>query len=466
MIRFVGTCVILFLIAAGFILVNQSDDVAALVEAFRTETLSQKFAWLVAVATVSALIPSALWLCDSLMQQRKMNEALESRFGGVRLGVRELAKLQIDADAVVHHLARTDPEAAIDAVTQRLIEAERTAEIQGTRNDVGDLQAKVDELHTRQQSLRERLVPMLEKRRAIERLFADFDSRANDIDRVLTEIVAGDDAVAIEVRLNKLMEFVRHSHERCDAIDRAVATMGELKEDFAVLRERLAPHAALDGVKRQVKDLADTQKALAADMTNLQQTPQGDLDARMQAFADEKKKLGDGVDKLELHVSTLIALRKAAEGLSEKFEHVLDPVSPSEIGDADSRIADFSRFIAATQSKFDKIERSVAALSELQSKLDELQSRLTPLESEDGGVVDLVGKVCDLRDRVIARIEGIEAAENGDLAARVKVFNEMKQELEARVSAAAAHSSKLVTIRDEIAGLSDKLSNAADTPSN
>lgn len=466
MIRFVGICVILFMIAAGIILVNQSEDVAALVEAFRGETLLQKFAWLIAVVTVLALIPSALWLCDSVIRQRKDNEALELRLGGVRAGVKELAKSQIDADAAVHHLARTDPEAAVGAITQRLTEAERTAQVQDTRNDVGDLQTKVDALRAKQQSLGERLVPILEKRRVVERLFADLDSRASDIDRTLAEIVTGDDAVAIEVRLSQLTEFVRRSHERCDAIERAVTAMGGLKEDFAALRGRFAPHAAPDGVKRRIKDLVDAQTALDVAMDDVLRTPQGHLDGRMAAFVDEKQRLDDGVSKLERHVSRLIALRKDADELSQKLDHVLDPVSPSEIDDTDNRIADLSRFITATQARFDKVERSVAALGLLQDKLGELQSRLAPLESKDGGVADRIAQVSAVRDGLIAKIESIEAAENGDLAGRVKGFNQAKQELEERVAAATEQFSKLATIRDETAALSDKLSNAADTSSN
>ena len=48
----------------------------------------------------------------------------------------------------------------------------------------------------------------------------------------------------------------------------------------------------------------------------------------------------------------------------------------------------------------------------------------------------------------------------------MKTFIEAKQELEKRVSTVTEHFSKLATIRNDIAGLFDKLSNAADTSSN
>ena len=70
--------------------------------------------------------------------------------------------------------------------------------------------------------------------------------------------------------------------------------------------------------------------------------------------------------------------------------------------------------------------------------------------------------MAEVRDRLAAKIERIEADENGDLATRVNAFLETKQELEKRVSTVTEHFSKLASIRNDIAGLFDKLSSAAD----
>ncbi len=471
MAKFVGSCVVVFVLAVGFVALNQAQDLAALFEAFRAETPAEKLAWLAVVVIPLVLIPSALWLCDALLRQRRATAALELRLGGVRQGARDLARSQVDADAAVHHLARTDPEAAIGALGQRLTEAERAAQVQERRNDIGDLQSRVDELRAVQERLRERLAPVLQKRRSIEQLFAELDSRQNDIERVLVEVAGGDDAAAIDVRLTDLTEFIRRGHERCDEMEGAAKTIAGLKEDYAELRARLAPHAAAkDGIRRRIKDLDDVRDRLAADIDALQQTPQGNLAARVQAFADDKKKLGDGVADLELQFSRLATLRKDVEGLSANFDRALDVLALSEAGagagDADARLAELSQFVKTTQARFEGIERNMAVFGQLKAKLGDLQSRLGPLESKDGGVADLIAQVGDIRDRLIAKIEHIEADENGDLAARVNTFIEAKQELEKRVSTVTEQFSKLATIRNDIAGLFDKLSNAADTSSN
>jgi chromosome segregation ATPase len=466
MAKFVGGVVVLFVFAVGFIVVTQAQDIAALFEAFRSEPLTQKLAWFVVVLVPLALIPSALWLCDALIRQRKTADALELRLGGVRGGVRELARSQVDADAAVHHLARTDPEDAIGAVAQRLTEAERSVQIQQSRSEIGDLQSRVDELRAQQQGLRERLVPVLEKRRSIEQIFAELDSRENDIERALAEIASGDDATAIDVRLRSLMEFVQRGRERCDEIEGASKTIASLKEEYTELRTRLAPYAAAKGgVTRRVKELSEVRDRLTADIDSLLQTPQGSLAARVQAFADDKKKLDDGLTNLELQFSRLATLRQDVEALSAGFDRALDMLAASTegAGDADARVEELSDFIKATQAQFDGIERTMVAFGQLKAKLGDLQSRLGPLESKDGGIADLIAQVQDIRDRLVAKIKHLEADENGDLATRVSTFIEAKQDLEKRVATVTEQFSKLAAIRSDIAGLFDKLSNAADT---
>ncbi len=455
------------MLAVGFVVVSHAQDFAALFEAFRSEPLTQKLAWFVIVLVPLALIPSAIWLCDAVIRQRKAADELEMRLGGIRQAARELGNNQVETDAAIHHLARTDPETAIGDVTARLAEAERVLHVQQSRNEVGDLQAKVDALRIEQQALRERLVPALEKRRSIEQLFAELDSREADIDRALSEIASGDDAIAIDVRLKQLMDFVTKSHERCDEIERASKTVASLKEDFGGLRDRLMPFvAAEDGIARRLRELNEARDRLTGDIEALQKTPQGSLDARVQAFADDKIKIDGGVANLDLQFSKLASLRGDVEGVSAKLDRALDRLVRPEDGDAKDRVASVSEFISATQIRFDEIERTMGLLGELRAKLGELQSRMVPMEASDGGVADLVAQVKDIRDRLIAKIDNIEADEDGDLATRVKDFIKTKQELEKRVSGVTDNFSKLATIRKDISGLFDKLSNAADTSSN
>ncbi len=455
----VGIGSALFLLAVGFLVVAEGHQAAAVLDAFWSLSLAAKLAWVIVVLVPLVVLPYAVWLGWAA-------QSLELRLDGVRQGAKALAKPQLDSEAAVHHLVRTDPEDAIGALRQRLTEAERFAQVQESRNEIGDLSARVDEVRARQQALQQRLAPVLEKRRSIEQLFLELDGRQNDIGRTLAELSHGDDAVALDVGLKKMMEFVGHSHARCDDIERAAKVIAGLKEDFAGLQTRLAPLAAAeDGVARRVKDLSTTRDKLAADIDAVLQTPAGPLAEQVQKFADDKKTLDGRLSEMNEQFSRLATLREDIAGLSAGFERALGELAlgghGTGAGDADARVEELTTFIKATQAQLDEIERRLTSFLQLKTKLGDLQARLVPLEAEDGGVVSLVGELKDIRDRLAAKIKRMEESEDGDLGERVQKFTETRRELEERVSTLTDQVLKLATIRRDIAGLFDKLSSAA-----
>ncbi len=465
-----AVCSVLFVLALAFLILAEGHEASVVVEAFASQTLLAKIAWIIVVLVPLVLIPAAVWLGETLLRQRQAAQALELRLDGVRQGVKTLLKSQVETEAAVSHLARTDPEDAMNALNQRLTEAERVAQVQKGRNQLGDLSSRVEEIRTKQQGLQKRLAPVLEKRRSIEQLFAELDSRQIDIDHTLAEIATGDDAVALEVNLQKMTEFVRQSHDRCDAIERASKTLAGLAEEYAALHGRLAPHlAAGDGVAGRLKELSVSRDQLADEIGAIEQTQQGPLADRVQKLVDEKKLLDERVSQLSTQFNRLGSLRKDVEGLFANFDRALDMLSEKakegDETDIDARVAELGTFIEATQAHLGQIERRAVTFAQLKSKLGDLQSRLTPLEAEDG-VVHLIGELREIRDRLFSKIRQIEDDEDGDLAERVKKFSETKRELEDRVSSLTEQFSKLATIRKDIAGLFDKLSGAVNASTN
>ncbi len=488
----VGICSALFVLAVGYLALGEGREAAALLEAFWSQPLFSKAAWAIVMLVPIVLIPAALWLGETLLRQRQAAQALELRLGGVREGVKALAKSQADAEAAVHHLVRTDPEDALSAVQQRLTEAERFAQIQQSRNETGDLTARVEQLRAQQQALQERLAPVLEKRRSIEQLFMELEGRQNDIGRVLAEVAGGDDAVALDVELKTMTDFVRQSHARCDDIERASKVIAGLKEDYAGLQARLAPLAtAEDGIVRRVKELGATRDRLNEEIAALEQTPQGPLAERVETFASEGKQLDGRLFELNAQFAKLATLRADIAGLFGNFNRALDVLSastedegagaigftsprdasPAATGrtkakDIDARVAELASFIGATQSHLDEIERKAVAFAQMKTQLGGLQSRLLPLEAADGGVANLIEELKDVRHRLIAKIRQIDEDDDGDLAARVQKFSETKRELERRVLGLTEQFAKLATIRKDIAGLFEKLSSAVSASSN
>ena len=469
--KLVIICVALFVLAAGLVILTQAQDVVALYDAFRTEPLLDKVVWAIVLLVPLVLLPSTVLLWDMLVRQRKAAQALELRMGGVRQSAQDMLRSQADLEGVMNHLARTDPEDAIGAVQQRLTEAERVAQVQQGRNEMLDLQSRIDYLRHQQQALRERLTPVLDKRRSIEQLFAELDSRQSDIDRALAEIASGDDAVALDMSLKTLTDFIKRSQGCCDDIERASKTLIALKDDYAALESRLVPFTAAEGgVQSRVRELTDVRARLAASVDALQQTPDGPLAERVQKFAGDNKKLEEGITHIGAQFSQLASLRENAGRLFANLNSALDVLSTAKTGEGadgvDARIDELKHFIDDTQGRVDDIERRMVVFNQLRTRLAELQTKFVPLESEQSGVVSILGELKQLRDDLFWKIKSIEESDEGDLAERVKRFSDAKRELEERVTMLSEQCFRLATIRKDIAGLFDKLSSAVSSSAN
>jgi DNA repair exonuclease SbcCD ATPase subunit len=465
MVNIVGICAALFLLAVGFVALTQVQEITTLFGAYLSEPPMLKAAWAVLVLAPLAVLLLAIWLSVTLVKQRRAAAALEQRLGGARQEVKELAKSQVAVDASAQYLARTDPEDSVGALQQRLSEAERFVHVQQNRNELGSLQSRIDDIRSQQQALQERLAPVLDKRRTIEQLFMELDTRQSDLNRTLAEIATGDDAVELDVHLENLTEFIRQGHGRCDDVEHASKAIANLKDDFLGLQYRVAPFAAADGgITSRVKELRQASEELGTEINELAQTPDGTLVECTQRFAEDKKRLDDGLSHLNAQFSKLTTLRKDLDGLYASFDSTLEMMSIGPAGarpaDVDSRIENVWAFIKQTQKQLDDIEHRMVVFGQLRTKLGELQTKLVPLEDKDGGVVSQIDQLRSLRDRLAAKIRNIEQDDDGDLAERVRKFTESKRELEERVSGLADQFSKLATIRKDIAGLFEKLSGA------
>ncbi len=469
--KIVGIGIALLALAVGFLLLTEGRAIAPLFDAFRPQSVVSQGAWAVIAIVAVALVFCVVWLGFIVVRQRQSARTLELRLDGVREGAKELIKAQASADADMHNLARTDPEDTIAALRQRLTEAERFAQVQQSRNEASDLLSRVDYLRAQQQALKERLAPVLEKRRAVEQLFMELERHQHDIDRTLDEIASGDAAIALDVGLKDMMEFVRRSHGRCDDVERAAKVIAGLKQDYAELASRLVPFAAAEtGVASRIKELREARDRLAAEIDFLQRTPDGPLAERVQKFADDKKALDKRLAELNDEFSRLTSLREDISGLFAGFDRALDLLAiggrRDNAGDIDARTEGLASYIIATQARLDDIERRLTVFGQLKAKLGEVQSRLVPLESEQGGVLSVIAELAEIRARLAAKLRRMEESDDGSLAERLRKFTEVKKELEDRVATLSDQFVKLATIRNDIAGLFEKLSSAVNSAAN
>jgi chromosome segregation ATPase len=467
--RLVIICVALFVVAAALVILNQSQDLVALYNAYLAQPLLNQIIWAVVLLVPFVLLPSTVLMWDGLSRHRKTSDALKQRLEGVRQDAQDLTKAQTDVDASLRHLTRTDPEEVLGAAQHRLVEAERMAQVQHGRSENPDLQSRVDDIRKQQQALKDRLAPVLERRRSIEQLFAELDSRQHDIDRSLAEIFHGDDATAVDLHLKNLADFVKRGQGRCDDIERASKTLIGLKDDLTGIDARIAPFADKEGgLQSRLRDMADARDKLAAGLDALQQTPEGPLAERVQKFAGDKKQFEDGLAHIDTQFSKLISLRQDVGALFANFHRSLDSLQVAKTNgggaaEVDTRVDELRQFIDATQARFDDMERRLVTFGQLRTKLDELQTRLAPLEADPGGVISIINELKQVRDSVIAKIRSLEESDEGDLTERVKKLADAKRELEERVHALSEQCIRLATLRKDITGLFDKLSHAVST---
>jgi hypothetical protein len=144
-------CAALLALAVAFEVYSSAYPPAALIELVQSQPLLQKLAWAVIVVAPFGLLAAALWESAQLDQQVKANEVWETRFRGARKAVDELEDAQRDADRAANYLERSDPEDAMSALQRRIIEAERTAHLQQSRNEKEGLLARVDMVRQQQQ---------------------------------------------------------------------------------------------------------------------------------------------------------------------------------------------------------------------------------------------------------------------------------------------------------------------------
>jgi chromosome segregation ATPase len=314
-------CSALLALAVGYEVFSSEYPPAALIDFVQSQPLLQKLAWGVIVVAPFGLLAAALWESARLDQQRKANEVWETRFRGIRKTVDELDDAQKDADRATNYLERTDPEEAMSALQQRLIEAERTTNLQQSRNEQEGLLVRVDMARQQQQALREKLGATIEKRRLIEPLFVELQNSQDVIEKGLAGLKADD----LNDRLQALMQSTERMKSRCDEIDGMMATFVRLKGELEVLKVRLTPlEDRQSGVKSVVTALHDIRDQLTSTVERLDHDGDATLAERATKFAESKQAFDERVSSLIEQFSKLDGINRDMRGLFAKLRGEVD----------------------------------------------------------------------------------------------------------------------------------------------
>jgi len=314
-------CGALLALAVGFEVYSSEYPPIALIDFVQSQPLLQKLAWAVIIVSPFGLLAAALWESARLDQQRKANEVWETRFRGVRKTVDELDDAQKDADRATNYLKRSDPEEAISALQRRLIEAERTTQLQQSRNEKEGLLVRIDMARQQQQALREKLGETIEKRRLIEPPFVELQGSQDVLEKGLTGLKADD----LNDRLQTIMQTTEHMKSRCDEIERIMAAFVRLKGELEALKARLAPlEDTQNGAKSLVNALHDIRDRLTSTIERLDHDGDATLAERATKFAETKQAFDERVSGLLEQFAKLEGINKDIRGLFAKLRGEVD----------------------------------------------------------------------------------------------------------------------------------------------
>jgi chromosome segregation ATPase len=314
-------CGLLLALAVGFEVYSSQYPPIALIDLVQSLPLLQKLGWAVIIVAPFGLLAAALWESAQLDRQRKANEVWETRFRGARKSVDELDEGQKDLDRAATYLERSDPEEAMRAIQRRLIEAERAAHLQQSRNEKEGLLARVDMARAQQQALREKLGETIEKRRLVEPLFIELQSSQDVLEKSLASLKADD----LNDRLQALMQSTERMKSRCDDIARVVATFVGLKGELDTLQTRLAPlDDKQSGVRSLVNALHEVRDELTSTIERLDHDGDATLAERAAKLAESKQAFDARVAGLLEQFAKLDGLNNDIRGLFAKLRGEVD----------------------------------------------------------------------------------------------------------------------------------------------
>jgi chromosome segregation ATPase len=315
------TCSALLALAVGYEVYSSDYPPAALVELIQLRPLLQKLAWAVIIVSPFGLLAAALWESGRLDQQRKANEVWETRFRGVRKAQDEIDDSQKDMDRATDYLERSDPEDAMSALQRRPLEAERTTQLQQSRNEKEGLLVRVEMTRRQQQVLREKLGETIEKRRLIEPLFIELQNSQDVLEKSLTGLKADD----LNDRLAAIMQSTERMKSRCDEIEGMMAAFVRLQGELDTLKMRLAPlEDKQSGVKSVINGLHDIRDQLTSTIERVDHDGDATLAERATRFAESKQVFGERVAGLLEQFSKLDGINKDMRGLFARLRGEVD----------------------------------------------------------------------------------------------------------------------------------------------
>ena len=320
---FVLACGALLALAIAFVLIATGPD--ALVASLRSQSVIQQIAWMLMLVATLAVLGSAVWLNEQLMQQRNATQILQSR-----LRVEEAQK---DVDVAMNQLGRSVSDASMRELQQRLAKAEKELAEHLRLSDAGEFQALVTEIRARQDALKDKLGEAVTKRKSFEQLFADYEGTQRDIERILAGIERDQKGDALEARIGNLSQFTKVTDSRFKELEQSRQVLQQLGEEYGALEARLVPlKDERSGIKARVLQLDDLCAQLLTNIEALERQGDTKLAERVKRIGENRRELSERVASLAEELSKLDSSHKDINSLFVRLSNELQSRCASGTG--------------------------------------------------------------------------------------------------------------------------------------
>ena len=418
----------------------------------------QQVAALLIGLMVLALMAATLLQSYRIARQERYVRSLHGGIAGAKGAMALVAASQKDFDAAIQHLGTSDPEDALSVIQKQLSESEARVALQRGRNDAVDMQERLDNVRRRQQTLREQIGEVAEKRRAIEPVFEELKDRQRQLARSLDKVEADDNNNNIVDVLKEFDQKTTPIQARHQALQESFALLERLKEAIAKSQgDLVALQTPASGVKALLGEVQTARDVLVKAIEALETTGAGEtLAAHVAALDSGKKDAELRIARLEGSFAVLDTIRrdlaefkKRQEGLASAFTEVETDADGKTLNE---RLGELDQFSEKTRGRLRALQEILTTLTRYRKDLIHSQNELSPLRAPGEGVHALIEVLNARHVELTSALEEVESSGHQTLGSRVAGLADSKRAAEQRIAQVSQYFSQLEAIREQIAG--------------
>jgi DNA repair exonuclease SbcCD ATPase subunit len=410
------------------------------------------------VVMAIGLIGTSIFLSRRMSRQDESLRLLRARLKSARDDMVVAHGLQNHFDGVVQHLVDSTPQDAIAELQKRLVETEQKVALQQSQNEATDIEEQLDDIRRRQQTLRETVGEVAERRRVTEPVFAEIKDRQRQLERSLSKLEVDDNKHNLADRLHEIGGEVLAIQKRLSVLQESLTTLNRYKEDLDKTNAELAPLQAQGvGLYAVIDELRPAYEQLNRRIDEFEIRDNETISSRVEALSRSKVEIEQKVARLDDCFNILESLSLDFGELKQRQAHLERSIADVETDASGNSLVDrqnaLNEFVLAARLRLSTLESSFTTLNRFKDELTKAQADLVPLRAPEFGIESMICEVHGIREVVLKTLTEIEQHGDDSLGSRMEQLATSKREIDERLAQVFEHFASLDTIRKDISGI-------------